>query len=189
MTLIPPEPKTPPAPFFYNRIFIGIVCLLIGLLIGWFILPDRIDIHDGPPSFSSYDNKTGVITLPVAPTPNAQFWVTTELIGSSNKGVTVTSSSGVVYPPAHSCSGPAGFWNLPPGSVYSITPLQDAATCATAPPLPTYPIKVPPHTLVTRTGTLTLVNGGRTVNCPIDVYTFTDGSGNTSCITIVLMNP
>lgn len=172
----------------FREIIIGIVCLLIGLLVGWLLIDDKIDIHEGPPMFSSYDSKNGVIELPALP-QGGNYWVTSQLLGEGNKGVTITSPSGMAFPPHYSCTGGlASFWDLPGMNSYQITPLYDAASCATSPPPPTTPIRVPPHTLVTKSGTLSLIGpSGMPVICKVDVYTFTDASGNTSCITLVLM--
>lgn len=192
-----PPPGSSPAPFYYSRIFIVVagilVGILIGLLIGWVIDEGTVDIHEGTPTFSSYDSLKGVITLP-ATLPNTKYWVTSEMLGDANKGLTITSSGTTTFTPHYSCTGgPASFWKLPGVNSYQLTPLYDPALCTTSPPPPTTPITTgitgAVHTLVTKTGTLTVIDPtGRPVTCQVDVYTFTDTSGNTSCITIVLMS-
>lgn len=187
-------PDTPKAPgptsesFFSSWYFILVLGILIGLLIGWLLDEGSVDIHEGKPTFSKYNDTTGVITLPTD--PSKQYWVTSHLDIAANRGLSIIPSAGPVYPAHHNCAtGETNFWNLPGVNSYELTPLYDPASCTPTTSLPTAPIITGSgHTLVTKTGTLTILGpDGMPIVCTADVYTFTDASGNTSCITIVMV--
>ena len=185
-------PKEPPEPWYTHKIFILGVGILIGLLIGWLIDFTKIDIHDGAPEISTYDPQTGVITLPDT-SANKRYWVTSEMLGDDNKGLGITSDEPASFF-HHSCDGPINFRNLRGNFTYQLNPLYEHGPCGPSPSSPpTLSILGPGsgYTLVTKTGTIGLINAstGDPISCPIDVYTFrNDTRDETLCITIVLMD-